>query len=184
MTNARSTNRVCAAERNLFADLVTDDLLTLGPGERLWKLYCFRPTAGNATGLEHRIYTKIKPDGRLALVTFAVHTPVEGCAVRSALARVPDLSADHLDHLITAIRSQTGATADDYDELDLSGLPTLEEQLGRIADGGWRMANSGWQIADGRWQMADGGWRMADGGWQMADGRWQMANGRWQMADP
>jgi len=133
MTNIQRPDGACAGNHSLLADLVTDDLLALGSGERFWKLYCFHSAAGTATGLEHRIYTKVKPDGRLALVTFAVHTPTEGRSVRSALARVPDLSADHLERLITAIHSQTGAAADDYAELDLSDLPTLDEQLARIA---------------------------------------------------
>ncbi|MCX6030643.1 MAG: hypothetical protein NT169_15270 [Chloroflexi bacterium] len=114
-------------------------LLQLAPGERLWKLYIFCPAAGRATRLEHRIYTKRKADGRLALVTFAVHTPGEGRTVRSAIARVPDLAVSDLDRIIAAIRHRVQAV--ECEELDLSNMTTLEEQLEQVGR---------WQIADGR----------------------------------
>jgi hypothetical protein len=55
------------AGNNLIAEL---DLLQLGPGERPWKLYCFRPAAGRATHLEHRIYTKLKAGDDRRLLSF------------------------------------------------------------------------------------------------------------------
>ena len=112
----------------VLADLQTDDLLQLQDGERLWKLYCFWSAAGQSTQLRHRIYTKVKPDGRLALVTFAVHTPAIGRAVRSNIARVPDLPADALDRLIQAILTQTQVAADAFEAVDLSALPSLAAQ--------------------------------------------------------
>ncbi len=116
----------------ILADLVDRDLLELQPGERLWKLYCFRD-AGHPTGLRHRIYTKKKADGRLAMLTFAVHNPAIGDdgdqppPVRSALARVPDLSPLDLDRLIVAMRAQAGSGA--CEEMDLSDQDHLDEQL-------------------------------------------------------
>ncbi len=114
------------------------DLLHLAPNERLWKLYVFRPAAGRATRLEHRIYTKRKADGRLALVTFAVHTPTKGHPVRSAIARVADLGVGDLDQIIAAIRGHVQAV--ECAELDLSGVEAVAEQLAQVS----------------RWQMADG----------------------------
>jgi hypothetical protein len=118
----------------VIEDLVEHDLLALQPGERLWKLYCFRDS-DHPTGLRHRIYTKEKGDGRLALLTFAVHDPPRDDGdesdqpprVRSALARVPDLSPDDLDRLIGAMRVQ--AQPDTCEELDLSQHRGLDEQL-------------------------------------------------------
>lgn len=117
----------------MIADLLTDDLLQLQEGERLWKLYCFRSAAGQRTQLRHRIYTKIKADGRLALVTFAVHTPAHGRAVRSNIARVPDLPADALDRIIQAIVAQTQVAADAFEAVDLSALPSLAAQWEALA---------------------------------------------------
>lgn len=113
----------------VIRDLTADGLLPLDDGERLWKLYIFRPEAGRATGLEHRIYTKIKPGGNLALVTFAMHTPAAGQAARSGIARVPDISVDALDHIIDVIRRETQTGADEYTEIDLTKLPSWDEQL-------------------------------------------------------
>ncbi len=129
----------CGGIDEVLSDLVDQNLLELQPGERLWKLYCFRD-ADHPTGLRHRIYTKKKKDGRLALLTFAVHNPpTEGAdvngtrPVRSALARVPDLSPDDLDRLIAAMRAQAGSNA--CEEMDLSGQSQLDDQLARLRDG-------------------------------------------------
>ena len=119
----------CPIGPDLFSDLLESDLLQLAPDERLWKLYCFRPAAGQATALQHRIYTKLKPDGRLALVTFAVHMPSEGHSVRSRIARVPDLNMHALEQIIGAIQRDTQAKPEEYEEVDLSRFSTLEEQI-------------------------------------------------------
>lgn len=128
----------CEGLDEILSDLVDQNLLELQPGERLWKLYCFRD-ADHPTGLRHRIYTKKKADGRLALLTYAVHNPpAEGAdandtrPVRSALARVPDLSPADLDRLIAAMRAQAGS--DICEEVDLSGQNQLADQLARLRD--------------------------------------------------
>src|SRR5512136_2680452 len=89
----------CSAGPEVPADLLRDNLLHIEPGDRLWKLYCFWSAEGRATQLRHRIYTKLKTDGRLALVTFAVHTPVAGRSARSNIVRVPDLPIEALDRI-------------------------------------------------------------------------------------
>ena len=133
MSQVVRNERCCGGRAEIVADLVEHDLLQLQPGERLWKLYCFQD-AGHPTGLRHRIYTKQKADGRLELLTFAVHNPRrdDGTAedtppVRSSLARVPDLSAADLDRLIGAMQSQAGG--DTCDEVDLSRHGELTDQL-------------------------------------------------------
>jgi hypothetical protein len=125
----------CSAGPEVRADLLGDNLLHIEPGERLWKLYCFWSAEGRATQLRHRIYTKLKADGRLALVTFAVHTPGAGRAVRSNIVRVPDLPVQALDRIISAIITQTDTPPEKLDELDLSGIATLEAQIQLIANG-------------------------------------------------
>ena len=132
-SSAHSWARSCSAGPEVRADLVDENLLRLEPNERLWKLYCFWSAEGRTTQLRHRIYTKVKRDGRLALVTFAVHTPVAGRSVRSNIVRVPDLPIEALDRIIGAIVAQTRSGPDEIDEFDLSSMTTLEEQLQRIA---------------------------------------------------
>lgn len=127
----------CPGVDEILADLDAD-LLNLQPGERLWKLYCFR-TPGHATGLRHRVYTVFKPNGRLALVTFAAHNPPDTHnghnggpttrLVRSGIARVPDLSVVDLERIIASVRSQVEATAASCEEVDLTGFATLREQI-------------------------------------------------------
>lgn len=117
---------------DILEDLSGEDLLELKPGERLWQLFCFR-AHDSTSNLRHRIYTKVKPDGRLALVTFAEHNPLHPGAggpaprVRSNLARVPDLSPADLRRLIDAIEAQTGSQS--CEALDLSNQADLLDQL-------------------------------------------------------
>jgi len=125
----------CSAGPEVRADLLGDNLLHIEPGERLWKLYCFWSAEGRTTQLRHRIYTKLKTDGRLALVTFAVHTPVASRSVRSNIVRVPDLPVQALDRIIAAIIAQTHTPPEEIDELDLSEIATLEEQFRQITNG-------------------------------------------------
>jgi hypothetical protein len=117
---------------DILDDLTGEDLLDMQPGERLWRLYCFR-TQNDKSNLRHRIYTKRKPDGRLALVTFAEHNPTQAAGtapaprVRSNVARVPDLSAGDLERLIEAIQTQAGAQS--CEALDLSDQDDLLDQF-------------------------------------------------------
>jgi hypothetical protein len=119
----------CPGAGEVMRELREEDLLELEPGERLWKLYCFR-ASDPTTDLRHRIYPKQKANGRLAMVTFAAHTPsnTEGGprVVRSALARVPDLSPADLDRLIEVMRTQAGEET--CEEVDLSHLSSLAAQ--------------------------------------------------------
>ncbi len=122
--------------RDVLRDMTDDKLIRFEESERLWKLFVFRPVEGQATRLEHRIYTKVMPGGRLALVTFAVHSPVPGQVARSGIARVPDLTPDALDKIIDAIRRETHARPEEYTEIDLSHLATLGDQLHFLAQAG------------------------------------------------
>ncbi len=123
----------CPAGSEVLSDLFDNDLLRMEPGERLWKLYCFRAAEGRSTQLRHRIYTKLKTDGRLALVTFAVHTPAAARSTRSNIARVADLPIDALGRIIQAIVAQTHSGADEFEEMDLSDIPTLKQQWEQMA---------------------------------------------------
>ena len=110
-------------------DVIEAGLLRLEPDERLWKLWVFRPAAGRATRLEHRIYSKRKPDGNLAMITFAVHAPTSEQAAASNIARVPEIAPQDLERIIASMRQQTQDDGDDFEEIDLSGMATLDEQL-------------------------------------------------------
>ncbi len=135
----------CPNTEEILADLDAD-LLDMQPGERLWKLYCFR-AVGHATDLRHRIYSKRKADGRLALVTFAVHNPVrvqqgengsastDRLSVRSSIARVPDLSPEDLERIIATVQRETQATANNCEEVDLTIFDTLQQQIAWLEGG-------------------------------------------------
>ncbi len=118
----------------MIRELADESILPLTPGERLWKLFVFRPASGHATRLEHHIYTKQKTNGHLAMVTFAVHSPVPGQRARSAVARVPDLQPEALDQIVHAIREQTRVRPEEYEEIDLSDQGDLTEQMAYLRE--------------------------------------------------
>ena len=58
--------------------------------------------------------------------------------MRSGAARVPDLAPADLDRIIQAVRQETQAAEDEYEEVDLSAYGALAEQMAyleQIADG-------------------------------------------------
>ena len=48
------------------------------------------------------------------------------------MAKVPDLTTDALDQIIRSIHDQAQITPGEYEELDLSQLSTLADQLAHI----------------------------------------------------
>jgi hypothetical protein len=116
-------------------DLALPGIIPIGADERLWKIYLLRPRQGQATGLEHRIYTLLKGDGHLTMITFAAHRPSGDKTVRSAVARVPDLTIAALDKITGALRADPNHDLLDFQEIDLSDFSTLPDQIHYLAHG-------------------------------------------------
>jgi hypothetical protein len=132
MVTTSRGNGTTSCSSEVIAHLRDEDLLQLAPGERLWKLYCFRPADGQATGLRHRIYTKMKEDGRLTLVTFALADADNGHAARSGIARVADLTIADFEHIIEAIRRDAQRVPTESDVVDLSTIGSLDAQFAAL----------------------------------------------------
>ncbi|HEX9115060.1 MAG TPA: hypothetical protein VGA61_03260 [Anaerolineae bacterium] len=128
------TDKPESLAQGIIADLTDQSLWSLAPGERLWKIYIFRPASGQATRLEHCIYTKQKINGHLAMITFAAHAPAPGRRVRSGVALVSDLLPDALDRIISRIRQDTHTSPDEYREIDLASRGDLTEQMAYLME--------------------------------------------------
>lgn len=103
-------------------------LLWISKGERLYKFYYFRPTAGRSEHFEYRILTKEKANGMLEMVSYNFKI-VSGVPQKSSVTRVPEISKDQLGDIIENVVRKTNTGPDEFEELDLSMFSTIDEQL-------------------------------------------------------
>ena len=103
-------------------------LLRIRKGERLYKLFYFRPTAGRRENFEYRILTKEKTDGMLEMVSYNFKI-VSGVPQKSSITRVPEISKEQLEDIVPNVVRKMNIAPDEFEELDLSGFTTIDEQL-------------------------------------------------------
>ncbi len=117
----------------LLLDLLGEGaLLRVSQGERLYKLYFFRPAWGRQAHFEHHVLTKQRADGMLELISYTRWSPPGGQPERSNVLRVPEMPIQALEHIIAQILAQTRTAPDEFEEVDLTGFDTLDEQLDHL----------------------------------------------------
>ena len=103
-------------------------LLRIRKGERLYKFYYFRPIAGRHYHFEYRILTKEKSNRMLEMVSYNFKI-VKRVPQKSSITRVPELSKEQLEDIVRNVRIKTNTGPDEFEELDLSGFSTIDEQI-------------------------------------------------------
>ncbi len=103
-------------------------LMRLKKGERLYKFYYFRPVAGRHYHFEYRILAKEKVNGMLEMVSYNFKIE-NGVPKKSSVTRVPKISKDQLDQIVQNVMRKTNTDSDEFEELDLSGLSSIGEQI-------------------------------------------------------
>ncbi|MBW2193865.1 MAG: hypothetical protein JRF27_08780 [Deltaproteobacteria bacterium] len=103
-------------------------LIRIKKGERLYKFYYFRPMAGRHYHFEYRILSKEKTNGMLEMVSYNFKIE-NGTPQKSAVTKVPEISKEQLDEIVQNVMRKTNTSPDEFEELDLSGLSTIDEQL-------------------------------------------------------
>jgi len=103
-------------------------LIRVEKGERLYKFFYFRPIAGRQDRFEYRILTKEKTSGLLEMVSYNFKI-VEGVPQKSSITRVPEISKEQLEDIVQNMVRKTNTGPDEFEELDLSKIATIEEQL-------------------------------------------------------
>ena len=103
-------------------------LMRIKRGERLYKFYYFRPMAGRHYHFEYRILSKEKTNGMLEMVSynFKIENDV---SQKSSITRVPEISKEQLDQIVQNVMRQTNTSLDEFEELNLSGFSTIDEQI-------------------------------------------------------
>lgn len=103
-------------------------LIRIKKGERLYKFYCFRPVAGRHYHFEYRILTKEKINGMLEMVSYNFKIE-NGVPKKNSITRVPKISKEQLEEIVQNVRIKTNTGPDEFEELDLSGFATIDEQI-------------------------------------------------------
>lgn len=103
-------------------------LIRIKQGERLYKFYYFRPMAGRHYHFEYRILAKEKTNGMLEMVSYNFKIE-NGVPQKSSITRVPEISKEQLDEIVQNVMRKTNAGPDEFEELDLSGFSTINEQI-------------------------------------------------------
>ena len=103
-------------------------LIRIKQGERLYKFYYFRPMAGRHYHFEYRILAKEKINGMLEMVSYNFKIE-NGVPQKSSITRVPEISKEQLDEIVQNVIRKTNTDTDELEELDLSGLSSIDEQI-------------------------------------------------------
>jgi hypothetical protein len=103
-------------------------LIRIKKGERLYKFFYFRPTAGSHYHFEYRILTKETIHGTLEMVSYNFKIE-NGVPQKSSITKVPEISKEQLEEIVQNVRMKTNTGPDEFEELDLSGFSTIEEQI-------------------------------------------------------
>lgn len=103
-------------------------LMRIKKGERLYKFYYFRPTALRHSQFEYRILSKEKINGKLEMVSYNFKIE-KGVPKKDSVTRVPKISKKELDQIVQNVKEKTNTGADEFEELDLSGFSSIDEQI-------------------------------------------------------
>jgi len=126
-TGQKSLNLILG---ELFSDLFGEGApFHVDQGERLYKLYFFRPSWGRRERVEHRVLTKQRTNGTLEMISYTCWASPTGRLERSNVLRVSEMTIQALDRIISKILAHIHVAPDEFEEVDLTGLETLDEQL-------------------------------------------------------
>ncbi len=103
-------------------------LMRIKPGELLYKFYYFRPVAGRHYHFEYRILAKEKGNGMLEMVSYNFKIE-NGLPQKNSITRVSKIPKGQLDQIVQIVMRQTNTRPDEFEELDLSGFSTIDEQI-------------------------------------------------------
>ena len=103
-------------------------LMRINKGEKLYKLFFFRPIAGRQNHFEYRIMTKEKTNGMLEMVSYN-YKIVDGIPKKTSIMRSPEVPKDKMDEMVQGMVQTTNTSPEEFEELDLSQFKTLEEQI-------------------------------------------------------
>jgi len=84
--------------------------------------------AGLQYHFEYRILTKEKTDGMLEMVSYNFKIE-NGIPQKTSITRVPEIAKEQMDSIVQNVMIKTHTRPAEFEELDLSGFSTIDEQL-------------------------------------------------------
>lgn len=103
-------------------------LMRINKGERMYKIYIFRPFAGRENNFEYRILTKEKTNGMLEMVSYNFKI-IDGIPQKNSIMKSPEIPKDNMDEMIQNMMISTNTSQEEFEEINLSNFKTLEEQI-------------------------------------------------------
>ena len=103
-------------------------MLRIKEGEKIYKIFIFRPKAGKEQNFEYRILTKEMKNGLLELVSYN-YKIIDNIPQKYSITRASDINKKKIKSIISNVLGMTNTTASEFEEIDLSIFDTIEEQI-------------------------------------------------------
>ncbi len=103
-------------------------MLRINEGEKIYKIFIFRPEAGKEQNFEYRILTKEMKNGLLELVSYNFKI-VDNIPQKYSITRASDIKKEKVKSIISNVMGMTNTSAEEFEEIDLSIFDTIEEQI-------------------------------------------------------
>ncbi|HHD82549.1 MAG: hypothetical protein DRH89_03465 [Candidatus Cloacimonadota bacterium] len=103
-------------------------MLRINKGEKIYKIFIFRPKAGKDRNFEYRILTKEMKNGLLELVSYN-YKIVDNIPQKYSITRASDINKKKIKSIISNVLGMTNTSAEEFEEIDLSIFDTIEEQI-------------------------------------------------------
>ncbi|MEW6094930.1 MAG: hypothetical protein AB1567_00160 [bacterium] len=103
-------------------------IINIKKGEKLHKLFIFKPQAGRKFKFEFRVFTKEKKNGNLEMVSYS-YKEIGGVPQKSGVIRGEDVPKKSLDGIINGVKKSTRTADDEYEVIDLTHIKTIEKQI-------------------------------------------------------
>ncbi len=103
-------------------------MLKINKGEKIYKIFIFRPKAGKEQNFEYRILTKEMKNGLLELVSYNFKI-IDNIPQKYSITRASDINKKKIKSIISSVLGMTNTTASEFEEIDLSIFDTIEEQI-------------------------------------------------------
>jgi len=103
-------------------------MLRINKGEKIYKIFIFRPKAGKEQNFEYRILTKEMKNGLLELVSYN-YKIIDNIPQKYSITRASDINKEKIKSIISNVLGMTNTTEEEFEEIDLSIFDTIEEQI-------------------------------------------------------
>ncbi len=103
-------------------------MLKIDEGEKIFKIFIFRPEAGKEQNSEYRILTKELKNGMLELVSYNFKI-IDDVPQKYSITRATEITKEKITDIISGVMEMTKSTIEEFEEIDLSVFNTLEGQI-------------------------------------------------------